>query len=86
MNRDICEDYINKKWISELINKYIGRSDFEKLYPFELFRDVRVVGTYEKNILHDTRFGKSLKEKQDMKETVFKKPLPLHGKRNCLIF
>lgn len=73
--RGIRESVINKRYISELIKDYIGRKDFRKIYPPEVFDFSRKEDAYYVSILKSTNFGKSLSHISLYQDTTYQKAL-----------
>ena len=84
MKRGMGEAFVNKKWISELIRYYIGSKAFKKLYPVETFKNSRIIGDYEKNILNSTNFGRSLKRETGYSGENFHEALALAWEKELL--
>ena len=62
MKMGLRDVLINKRYISNLIKRYIGNKDFRQLYPLELFHSQKNIFNGEDYILHNTRYGISLGE------------------------
>lgn len=65
----------NKPFISDFIISYIGKKDYDKLYPSEFFNFDRREDRYYHDILNITNYGKDLREYSQYNGTSFQEAL-----------